>query len=108
MTDDRDLDHGAPEPTGPPDGYHSVSEGYGNVEFLDEDGKPMSRQRWLRMIEADEREPRYETPDGYFNVPEGRGQVVFHDEDGNTMTPEQFDRYMERKRREAGPKPEEQ
>ena len=58
MDDDRnpEKDHGPPDPTGPPDGYHAVPEGYGNVEFLDEDGRPMSRQEWLKLIEdeADE------------------------------------------------------
>ena len=41
-----------------PDGYFGWPEGYGNVEFLDDDGKPMSREEWLEYLEEKRKDHR--------------------------------------------------
>ena len=53
---DPEKDHGLSDPTGPPDGYHAVPEGRGQVVFLDDDGRPMSREEWLAYLEEKRRE----------------------------------------------------
>ncbi len=45
MADDRDPGR---EPT--PDGYFGWPEGQDSVQFLDEDGKPMTREEWDEIM----------------------------------------------------------